>query len=133
MPRSRHPEANSPQSRKGRNNRRRGQCGEREVAAILSDATGLEIKRLLGQERDGGHDIAFGPFRIECKRRKRVANLYGWLVQAAINGASEPGREGLDMAGDPIVAIRADGQKWLIVQPLSDWIKLAREEVSGTT
>ena len=35
--------------------RRKGQQGEREAAAELTDQLGLIVKRRLGQERDGGH------------------------------------------------------------------------------
>lgn len=96
----------------GRRNRQRGQEGEREVCQILSDHLGIEVKRLLGQERDGGVDIKVGPFEIDCKRRKKVANLYEWMNEA---GA---------------IALRADGKSWLMVMRLEDWIKLAREEIS---
>jgi hypothetical protein len=105
---------------RGRRNRQRGQEGEREVCQILTDALGVQIKRLLGQERDGGVDIKVGPFAIDCKRKKRVAQLYEWMKDAlmAVNGT-------------PVIALRADGQKWLVVMELDDWITLAREEIAG--
>ncbi len=102
--------------RRGRNNRRRGQAGERELAGILQDNLGFAVKRNLGQERDSGHDINVPGFSIEVKRRKRVAGLYEWLEQAS-NGPS------------PTVMIRADGKDWLAVMRLNDWIQLARDEV----
>jgi hypothetical protein len=111
-------------SSRGRRNRQRGQEGEREVCQILTDALGVKIQRLLGQERDGGVDIQVKPFIIDCKRRKRVANLYDWMAEAGDRTALR------DMSQIPAIALRADGQKWLVVMELEDWIKLAREEIS---
>lgn len=102
--------------RRGRNNRRRGQAGERELANRLTDELGLTVKRKLGQERDSGNDLDVPGFTIEVKRRKRVNGLYDWLKQAQ-NGPN------------PTVMVRADGEGWLAVMPLETWIKLAREEI----
>jgi len=104
--------------------RTKGAGGERELCALLSDAFGQVVKRKLGQARDSGHDIDLPPFRIEVKRRKRIANLYQWVDQAD----SQPGPELSEM---PVVALRADGKPWLVVMYMDDWIKLAREEISN--
>lgn len=110
-------------SKRGKNNRRRGQSGERELCGILTDELGTVVKRRLGQERDQGTDIHVGPFRIEVKRRKRIAGLYEWLQQAdAVSG--EVGTSGV-----PIVALRADGEGWLAVMRLEDWLTFARGEL----
>jgi hypothetical protein len=107
--------------------RTKGANGERELCTILSDAFGQVVKRKLGQARDSGNDIDLPPFRIECKRRKRIANLYEWLTQAGLI----PGcNYAPDVTVIPVVALRADGKDWLITMRLSDWIKLAREEIS---
>ena len=106
----------------GRHSRTKGAGGERELCALLSDAFGEKICRKLGQARDAGNDIDLAPFRIECKRRARVGNLYEWLAQT------------IDRMRDdetPVVMVRADGQKWLAVMFLPDWIKLAREEIAN--
>lgn len=103
-------------SQRGRRNRQRGQEGEREVCQILTDALGISIKRLLGQERDGGVDIKVGPFAIDCKRKKKVAKLYEWMEEAGSERS-------------PVIALRADGKSWLVVMHLADWIALAREEI----
>ena len=111
-------------STRGRNNRRRGQSGEREVCALLSDALGVKVKRALGQERDRGTDILeCAPFAIEVKRRTRIANLYEWIAQA-----NKP--KYLTDDPIPVVALRADGKGWLAVMRFSDWLTLAREEIS---
>lgn len=97
---------------RGRNNRKRGQCGEREIVQLVRDDLGLELKgRRLGQERDGGHDVDIGHLRAQVKRKKRVAGFYEWL-------------EGADL-----VCIRADGKKWLVAMPWDLFVKLAREEL----
>lgn len=88
------------------------------MCEALTEALGVPVKRLLGQERDGGVDIKIGPFAIDCKRRKKVANLYEWIMEAT------------GMNDTPVVALRADGERWLVVMELKDWIKLAREEIA---
>ena len=96
----------------GRRNRQRGQEGEREVVQLIRDDFGIPHKgRNLDQARDGGADVPLGPWQIEVKRRRKIANLYEWLDEA-------------DLA-----AIRADGKGWLVVMPWALFAKLAREEV----
>lgn len=98
----------------GRRNRQRGQEGEREVVALIREDFGIAHKgRNLGQERDGGEDIDLGAWKVQVKRRKRIAGLYEWLGNA-------------DLA-----TIRADGKGWLVVMPWPLFAKLAREEVAG--
>jgi hypothetical protein len=104
----------------GRRNRQRGQEGEREVCAILTDNLGRVIKRALGQERDKGTDILeVPPFAIEVKRRSKIALLYEAIAQAHHNESVVP-----------VVALRADGKGWLVTMRLQDWCKLAREEIA---
>ena len=107
----------------GRRNRQRGQEGEREVCALLSEAYGIKIKRALGQARDGGTDVLeLKPFRFEVKRRKKVALLYEAMHQAE-GRPFVPGTI-------PVVAIREDNNCWLFVLCERDFIKLAREEIA---
>jgi hypothetical protein len=100
--------------------RTKGAGGERELCKILSDALGEKITRKLGQARDGGHDVELSPFRIECKRRKVLA-IYDWWSQVLAS---------CEKNHTPVVAMRADGEEWLVVMRLNDWIKLAREEIA---
>ena len=102
---------------RGRRNRQRGQEGEREIANILTEHIG-PTKRNLGQERDSGTDIGRGQWKLEVKRRKRVAGFYEWMAQAEGNG----GHYGA-------VCIRADGDDWLVCVRLKDFIRCAREEL----
>jgi hypothetical protein len=111
--------------------RTKGQCAEREVCALLNDAFGTNVKRILTQTREGGHDIDLPPFRIEVKRRKRVALLYEAMAQASgviFEDVAAPTAYTMS----PVVALRADGKEWLVVMKLPDWIKLAREEIACT-
>lgn len=100
-------------SQQGKNNRRRGQDGEREVVALIRADFGMEHKgRNLGQERDGGEDVRLGPWDVQVKRRKKIAMLYECLEAA------------------DIVALRADGKGWLVAMPWELFVKLAREEIA---
>lgn len=100
-------------SRRGRNNRRKGQVGEREVCDLLGEAFGLNLHRQLGQERDSGTDVHVPGFRIEVKRRKAIAGLYAWLATADVGG------------GLPLVCMRGDGREWLVAMRLADWVSIA--------
>jgi Holliday junction resolvase len=100
--------------------RRKGANGERELCALLNDNLGTAAKRLLGQARDGGHDVPLKPFRIEVKRRARLA-IYEWWEQV---------NEGRELGEIPIIAMRADQKQWLLVMDLPTFCKLAREEIS---
>ena len=104
----------------GKNNRLRGQQGEREIATILTAELGIPVKRLLGQARDGGADIYTKPYRWEIKRRKAGNIAYQWMEEAY--AALLPGDR-------PLVAFRSDGKKWLVVMPIEEAIKLIREEL----
>ena len=103
-----------------RSQRIKGSSGERELAGILTDALGITVKRKLGQARDSGHDIDLPHFAVEVKRRKRIAGLYDWLAQC-------------QGTNTPALMLRADGKEWLAVLRLSDFIKLAREEIVAQT
>ena len=99
----------------GKSQRLKGANGEREVAAILSEYLDIDIRRKLGQARDSGNDIDLGPFTVEVKRRKRIGGLYEWLTQTP--------------AQTPVLMLRADGKQWLVTLYLTDFIRLAREEI----
>lgn len=106
-------------SKLGRNNKRRGAGGERELSAILSDALGWVVKRTLGQARDGGHDIQTGRFKWEVKRRKAIA-VYDFMAQV---------EKACDERETPVVAMRADGKGWLVMMKLEDFLPLLRGEL----
>ncbi len=99
----------------GKSQRNKGAGYEREVCGLLNATFGTEVSRVLGQARDGGGDIHLGNFLIECKRRKAMKTLYGWMAQAT-KSAHE---SGLPI---PVVMLRADGENTLVVIRLVDWM-----------
>lgn len=100
--------------------RRKGQAGEREAAALLSDEFGTICKRTLDQPREGGCDVHLPPFGIEVKRRKSLA-IHAWVKQAqkALNGPQRI----------PIVLARGDGQEWVGIVPWDVLRRWMREEM----
>lgn len=102
-----------------RSQRLKGAAFEREIAAALTAALGVPVRRNLGQARDSGDDITFGKVRIECKRRAKVA-CYEWIDQ--VQAACNDGERG-------IVVFRADGRQAHAIVPLADMITLLRLEL----
>lgn len=103
----------------GRMSRNKGAAGEREFCKLLSEALGIEVKRKLGQARDGGDDCQVGKFRIEVKRRETLS-VVKWCEQVeAAAGAGEV----------PVVAFRRNGEKWRVVLSLDDFLPLMRGEL----
>lgn len=98
--------------------RRKGQCAERECAALLSDEFGTLCKRTLDQPREGGADVHLPPFAIEVKRRKKLG-LHAWMKQA----------EKAAGQGIPMVMARGDGGEWLVIFRFRDAAKWMREEM----
>jgi Holliday junction resolvase len=103
----------------GRGRRNKGATGERELAGILRDNLGVEVKRNLGQARDGADDITIGKFRIECKRQERL-QIDVWCEQ--VEACAQPGEI-------PLVIYRRNGKPWRVVLRLEDFIPLMREEL----
>ena len=108
----------------GAKSRRKGANGEREIAGILTELLGQEVSRRLGQAREGGHDLnGTGPYILEIKRRARIGGIHEWMAQA--EASCEPGA-----SQAPVVAFRADGERWLVAMRIEDWAKLVREELA---
>ena len=99
--------------------RTKGAAYERDIANQLTDQLGQIVRRNIGQSRDGGDDITVGRFRIECKRRARIAT-YEFMDQCT---------KSCDPDDVPVVVMRGDGRDSLVVMRFDDWIKLAREEM----
>lgn len=93
----------------GARERKKGQRGENELAALLSDELGISIKRMLGQERDGGADLHVGPLRIQVKRCETI-KIAEWWRQACADAAG----------GIPVLAYRASRQPWTFIIALGD-------------
>ena len=103
----------------GRASRNKGAVAERELAAMLSDELGYPIKRKLGQAREGGDDIQVENYRLEVKRREKLA-VESWCKQ--VEEVAEPGEW-------PVVVFRRSGQKWRAVVPIELLIKAMREKL----
>lgn len=126
----------------GKSQRNKGAGFEREVCDIFTAALGLDeehkIKRNIGQARDGGNDIDIGPLVVECKRRKTLGTVYGWLQQAidATKGKFVMPRKG-PHAGDPqygekmlpVVVAREDNGVPIVIMRLNDFLMLTNDEL----
>jgi len=115
--------------------RNKGAGGEREVCEIFNNALNRDdIKRHIGQARDGGNDIDVGPLVVEVKRRKTLGTIYGWMQQAidAVRGRTYPSAvERIPEPRIPVVVFRQDGDtSWMVMMRLNDWLKFGvRDEL----
>lgn len=101
-------------SARGRNNRIRGQRGEREAVTFLREhGVGCE-DRLLGQERDSGYDLDTDAGPCEVKRRKK---LPAYMIP----------REGV-----AYVMARQDYGRWYVVLDAEDWCRLWLRDAERT-
>lgn len=101
----------------GRGKRNKGAAGERELAGILKDHLGFEVKRNLGQARDGADDITIQKFRIEVKRQERL-QVDKWSEQ--VESCSKQGEV-------PVLMYRRNGQPWRVCLRLDDFIPMLRD------
>jgi hypothetical protein len=99
--------------------RSKGQAGEREIAALIANLTGWQVKRLVRQY-DGDSDLDGVPgWSIEVKRHARAqrGDIAAWWAQAV---------EQADAAGLlPVLFFRQDRDQWRAVWPLA--VHLARQ------
>lgn len=104
--------------------RRKGAEHERSVVKILREA-GHDCARNLDQARDGGGDIPFGEWLIECKRRKSIA-IYPWWnqVKQAVMLDKNIQPVPLPPCKKPALVIRADKRENLVVIRLEDFMEL---------
>jgi Holliday junction resolvase len=104
----------------GKRSRTKGATYEREIASTLQKALGVEVKRRLGQAREGGEDIDLTtlalPLTLECKRRAQPLVALKWLEQA--QAASE------GKGSTPVVITRGDNSPSLVVMTLDDWLAM---------
>lgn len=105
--------------------RDRGANFEREICSILNGVLGLKIGRKLGQARDSGNDIDAGPYVVECKRRRKLGTVYGWLRQAAASVLLLPPA---DRAGKiPVVVGREDNGVPIVILGLNDFLDIIKQ------
>jgi len=100
----------------GRMSRNKGAGAEREFAALVSAALGVDVKRKLGQAREGGDDLQLGKYRFEIKRHETLA-IMSWVRQ--IEACVEPWEV-------PVVAFRQSQQEWRWVIKLTDLLALLK-------
>ena len=94
----------------GRASRDKGARGERELATLLSYAVKEDVKRRLGQAREGGADILSLPgFVIEVKRQE-VLHLNSWWQQVLKASA------GTNKI--PLLAYRQNRKPWTFCLPM---------------
>lgn len=102
----------------GRKSRRKGASGERELARILRSEGFDDARR--GQQYSGigqADVIGLAGVHIEVKRTEAL-RLYDALDQS-IRDAND---------GElPVVIHRKNGCRWVVIQPLGDWLELYRE------
>lgn len=99
----------------GRYAKQKGERIEREVCAIITQLTGEESKRKLGQAREGGGDVDWGPFLLEVKGRSTVA-MPAWQKQVceAVEGTGQV----------PAVVWRRNGEKFWIALPFEEFVSI---------
>jgi hypothetical protein len=107
----------------GKLQRQRGASTEREIANHLSEQLGFPVKRKLGQARDSGEDINVPPFRIEVKRRKKIAVLD--FMRQCETGST---------AGEvSVVIMRVDGDlRPVVMLRLDEFIPLMRARLGAS-
>lgn len=114
--------------------RTKGASYEREVVNELKDLLGPIVRRCWERASEKGHDIDLPGFAVECKRYARIG-VYQWMEQAIEQvrysrwlkeqtglAVSEPDKI-------PIVIMRADRKESLVLMRLTDFVKVAREEI----
>jgi hypothetical protein len=98
--------------------RTKGAQGEREWCDYLRKHAGLNAKRVLGQARDSGGDVALPPVLYEVKRRHEI-HIRKFLDQA-VNAL--PQYKGCKL---PVVALREDGRTdWMVLMRADDFLAL---------
>lgn len=101
----------------GRGSRNKGANAERELAKILSELTGMEIRR--GQVFNHEPDlVGLDGIHVEAKRQDRLN------VHAAFEQSKEAAAKHRD--GFPTVMYRRDRDTWKVVMDLKDWVALYR-------
>ncbi len=91
--------------------RNKGKAGEREIAAIIADLTGWQVKRRVRQH-DGDSDLEGVPgWSVEVKRHAKATrgDIAGWWRQAVSQSKCD---------GIPVLFYRVDRGEWRAVWPL---------------
>ena len=97
----------------GLKSRTKGNSGEREIARLLADLTGYEVKRRVRQH-EGDSDLEGVPgWCIEVKRHAKAprASVRQWWHQAC--------QQAQERVQWPVLLYRQDRDEWRAVWPLS--------------
>ena len=90
--------------------RRKGQAGERELFALLSDELGFTVRRNVDQARQGGADgLDIPGWAVEAKRQETLS-IPAWWAQAE---RQAEGRR-------PVLFYRVSRKPWRAVLDLHD-------------
>lgn len=106
----------------GRGARIKGHNFEREIAKMLSEATGSEFERGLGQARHGGSENSdvrsdeFPEFHFECKRHKKCN------IKEAVRQAKKDIEDSKE-SRIPIIVTKDDREEILVTMTMTDWLK----------
>lgn len=116
--------------------RTKGQSGEREIAGIIADLTGWDVRRRVRQH-DGDSDLEGIPgWSVEVKRHKAAgrAEIGQWwrqTVQQATRVATDPTNAATARISRlmPVLFFRADRDQWRAVWPVSVMLTHQRAEM----
>lgn len=103
--------------------RTKGATAEREVAALIRDLTGWDVRRRCRQHDLDSDLLGVPGWAIECKRQKTATRgqIKAWwrqtVEQATQVAAVEEGRPGTVLI--PLLVFRADRDEWRAVWPMA--------------
>lgn len=107
-------------AKRGRSAKNKGSNAEREVAAILSDYFGEDIKRVLLSGVRGEGDVEVPRLHVEVKRQERT--LLGKWFREELPKAT---KRGLPFA----LIHRRSREPWIVSMVLKDWMEIARDGI----
>lgn len=89
--------------------RNKGKSGERELAGILAELTGYNVRRRVRNDELDSDLVGIPGWSIECKRHKSAthSDISGWWEQAVAQAAKEQAL--------PVLFYRLDRQEWRAV------------------
>ncbi|MBF0283967.1 MAG: hypothetical protein HQL51_05860 [Magnetococcales bacterium] len=90
--------------------RNKGRAGEQELARLLREHLGVEVRRNLQQSREGGADLAGLPGVALEVKRAAAPSLSAWWEQTR--------RQAHEGGGVPVLAFRLDRRPWRFILPL---------------
>lgn len=93
--------------------RAKGQTGEREIAALIRDLTGWDVRRRVRQH-DGDSDLEGVPgWSVEVKRHARAtrSEIAGWWAQRVAQAER--------VGAMPVLLFRLDRDAWRAVWPIT--------------